>query len=490
MGYAAADLLRQMQQEGSGAQAVAGDQPDGPAAPWHVPQSTPPVDPAPAQVAPPPAWSAGAQAAQSSAPAAGGATPHIPIHEARTIGIDQNILSKELGLLAPPPAAPSPLAPPAPVPPAPAPLSVPSPWSAQGAPAPFGGAPDPFAAPGPGTPFGPPAQGTPQPAQHGSFGSAPFAAPPGPGAPFAAPPGPGTPQPPRTNGQPASRKSQPLQTPPYLASQTAARMISPQEPWADTLGTLMLVLGIALIACFVLPWRLSPDVSFSWSVLAAGPGKLRLSPLLIAGTGVLAVVLSLLPLTVLARGIAAAALGLVPLAILGLVVEPLHWTSPIEVLASATLVSGLLLRSEYSTALTARVLVTVGVVCTLFLWVLPQNGHVPLATAFDSIASAPIRVKIVTIFELLWIVPVLLALLAWLPAPSTGGAKILAWVLITEPVAMSVLRLLVGTPPSGLAEVLKAGLYPQLLAPVALMAWRALTGYGLATVVAKRLEHR
>lgn len=281
---------------------------------------------------------------------------------------------------------------------------------------------------------------------------------------------------------------QPLQ-PPYLASQTAARMVSPQEPWAETMRTLMLVLGIALLACFVLPWRLSPEVWFSWNTLAAAPIRHKLEPLLVAGTGVLAVILALLPSSVLARGLAAALLGLVPLAITGLFLPAFAWTSILQIAATSCLITGLLLRSEYPSALTPRVVATTGVLCALLLLLVPRDGSVPLAALSDTIASGPIRAKVLAIFDVMWVVATLLSLLVWLPPPNALSAKILAWLLITQPVLVALVTLIVGTPSSSLGGTLAQELHGVLLAPVSALAWRALMGYGAATVVAKRLEH-
>ena len=283
-------------------------------------------------------------------------------------------------------------------------------------------------------------------------------------------------------------QAQPAQ-PPYLASQTAARMGSPQEPWAETIGTLMLVLGIALITCFVLPWRLSPGVAFSWDILLAAPPRQKLEPLLIAGTGVLAVVMSVLALGVLVRGIATAILGFVPLAITSVFLPAFHGTGILHLVAASGLITGLLLRSEYPSALTPRLIATVGVLCALLLLVLPRDGNVPLVALFQTIAGGPIRAKLMAITGLLWAVLTLLALLVWLPQPGALPAKILAWTIIAQPLAISLIALFVQTPLGGLVDVLKQQLHGMLLAPLAAVAWGALMGYGAATVVAKRLEH-
>lgn len=286
---------------------------------------------------------------------------------------------------------------------------------------------------------------------------------------------------------PAQRQSQ-ATPPPYLASQTPDRMGAPTEPWAESLKTLMLVFGIAMVACFVLPWAISPKASFSWDTLRSAQGAAKLGPLLIAGTGVLAVVLSLLPLTVQVRGIAAAALGFVPIALSGLVIGSFHWTVLLTLVGALTLVPGLLVRSEYHGAMLGRIMVTVGVACVLLPLLIPQGGSMPLVAMFKSLGALPGKMKVIPIIEVLWFAATLLALLAWLPAPGAAGTKILAWFFIAKPLADSVITTLITADPLG--ATIKAGLALMFWMPITLMAWTALTGYGVASVAGKSLEHR
>jgi hypothetical protein len=277
--------------------------------------------------------------------------------------------------------------------------------------------------------------------------------------------------------------------PPYLASTTIERMGAPQEPWAGLLSTLLLVFGIGLIACFVLPWSIGEEVSFSWTTIVHGPGAAKLAPLLIGLTGVLGVVFGLLPLDTVQRGIAAAAMAGLALMLQSMVVDGFSTTGLFGFLTALTLISGLLLRSEYQAALLPRVLTTVGVVFFLMLLLVPSGGQVPLAAHIGAVADMPGRMKIVAVLTLFWDVVPFLALLCWLPPPGAAGTKILAWLLITRPVVMSLITGLLLPYEGGLVAGLMGGIYGVFLAPVAWMAWTALLGYGVATVMGKQLEH-
>jgi hypothetical protein len=273
--------------------------------------------------------------------------------------------------------------------------------------------------------------------------------------------------------------------PPYLASQTAARMGAPQEPWADSLKTLMLVFGVALIACFVLPWALAPKVGFSWDVIRAAEGKTKLVPLLIGGTGLLALVLSLLPLAVPVRGGAAAAVGFVPLALGMLVLAPFHWHSLFLLIGALTLVSGLLIRSAYHSSMVPRVMVTVGVVCLLIPMLVPDAALIDL---FKGIGSAPGKAKVGILIALVFYVLAITGLiLTWLPTPSAMGTNIVAWLLILWPLVIALLVQLVLAGHMG--ERIKTDMFGLLWSPVTQVAWAALLGYGVASLVGKSLEH-
>lgn len=276
----------------------------------------------------------------------------------------------------------------------------------------------------------------------------------------------------------------PHQAPPYLASQTAARMGAPQEPWAESLKTLMLAFGIALVACFVLPWVLAPKVGFSWDVIKMAQGKAKLQPLLIGGTGLLAVVLALLPLTVPVRGIAAAAIGFVPVALMATVLATFHWQSLLLLASALTLVSGLLVRSEYPGSMVPRLMVTMGVACMLVPAFLQDAS---LIDQVKVIGKVPGKEKVAILVNL---VPHALALiglvLTWLPSPGAMGTHVVAWLFIIWPIAESLIDL--GLAGSGAGALIKSDMFHVFWLPITLMAWNALTGYGTASAVGKSLE--
>ena len=277
--------------------------------------------------------------------------------------------------------------------------------------------------------------------------------------------------------------------PPFLASQTPARM-APAEPWAKTLTTVMLIYGGLLILCFVVPWKLSPDLAFSWDVLEKPnlAATSKLMPLMIGGSGLLGVVLALLPLTVSARGVAAAFLGIVPIGLHSFLLSEISWQGVVGFVGILTLISGLLVRSEYYASLTARIMVTIGVLCALVPFLVPVGDSLPIVELFKEIGTAEGKAKVVPILRITWLFITLLALLAWLPSPSSAGAKILAWIFIFQPFIERLSATLIATEPSALVDTAKASLDTFILLPIVWMAWYALTGYGVASVTGKSLE--
>jgi len=366
-----------------------------------------------------------------------------------------------------------------------------------GPPGGFGGPPPGMGGPPPGG-FGgpPPGYGGPQ---HSPYGGPPPGGPGGYGGP---PPGYGGPQqgyggpqhspyggpPPGYGGHPATEPVRPIPggRPPYLASESGRRAANPVEPWAETLKTLMLVFGVLLVACFVAPWKVEPGHTiFSWTLLGTSgvPTSMKVLPILFAVTGVLAVVLGALPLATQVRAFAAAGIGLAP-TIYRAVDPPFVWQELVMVIGSVTLVSGLLIRSQYTGAMLGRIMTTIGAVCVLLTILIPEGGgDPPLIGAFKALGSNH------TVPALLLIVPALLALVSmvvWLPSPGHVGAHIIAWVFIVWPLIASILMLLNG---GGVGAALKANLDGVLYVPMAAMSWAALVGYGVASAAGKQLEH-
>lgn len=280
---------------------------------------------------------------------------------------------------------------------------------------------------------------------------------------------------------------QPLPTapPPYLASQTAARAGHPIEPWKDALRLWMFVWGALTLAAFATPVHSDP-IAFNWDAIIHAPGSAKLPPLIMAAVGVLAVVIGGVPLAPMARGALAAVLGLAGIFVPTFVGGMPSWTTLVGLAAMLTLVPGLLVRNEYTDSTLARVLVTIGVVCTLVPVVVPVHGEVPLVELFKGLIDAPGEAKIVPALELGLLVIAVMSLLAWMPGPATGGAKVFAWLLILWPTLITQIAMLaVG---GHVADAIKHSPFQATMEWVPVAAYFVLVGYGLATVIGKQLE--
>jgi len=280
---------------------------------------------------------------------------------------------------------------------------------------------------------------------------------------------------------------QPLPTapPPYLASQTAARAGRPIEPWKDALKIQMFVWGALTLIAFVTPLATHP-MAFNWDAIIHAEGSAKIGPLLLAAVGILAIALAVIPMAAAPRGVLAAVLGLagifVPIFLHGM--PP--WQVLIGLVATLALVPGLLVRNEYVESMFARILVTIGVVCVLLPLVLPEHGEVPLVAMFKALMDAPGKAKIGPLLELGLVVIAVMSLLAWMPGPATGGAKVFAWLLILWPTLITqVVMLLVQ---GHIGDVVKESPFMATMAWAPAAAYFVLVGYGLATVFGKQLE--
>jgi hypothetical protein len=295
-------------------------------------------------------------------------------------------------------------------------------------------------------------------------------------------------------GRPETEQVRPLAAPPYLASQTAARMHAPVEPWDSTLRMVMIIYGVALIAAFAAPWGVGGGKTlFAFTGLGDMPAVVKVSLILIPGTGILAVLFGALPLPAIGRGIAAALLGAIPV-LYGLIAPAiaggkLDAMSLIEVMGTLVLVGGLIVRSQYKGSMAARIMATVGALAVLAVFVIPQAKYgdkMGIQVMFDMLSDAPGKAKVRPIMDLLPFALALFSLLVWIPGPSGAGSIIIAWLWIVLPLLTAVVGLLVG---GEIGATLKAGLGHIIWVPTAAMAWIALLGYGSATVVGKQLEH-
>ena len=263
-------------------------------------------------------------------------------------------------------------------------------------------------------------------------------------------------------------------------------MNSPVEPWAGALRALMLGLGAMLLVGFAAPWSLSPELAFSWDRIAdATTTYERLAPIMLVATGLVAVLLAVLPVAAAGRGMAAAVVGAGAL----IAVEASSGVGLSYVatrVGTLALVAGLLLRSQYRSSMLARGVVTVAALVVILLWLIPEGGASPLVVAFGALGTdAPASFKIVIAAELFTLVLAAVALFAWLPAPSSAAADMLAWLVIARIPAVALLELVL-LPDAG--GQLSADLFGALIFPLATAAWLALAGFGAATLFGKTLE--
>lgn len=291
----------------------------------------------------------------------------------------------------------------------------------------------------------------------------------------------------------------PVASPPYLASQTAARAGRPIEPWKDSLPLMMFIWGGLLIAAFVTPLSTDP-MAFNWDAIIHAEGTGKLPPLVLAAVGLLTVVMAAIPLASGARGMMALLLGLAGVFVPVLIAGMPPWQMLVSTIGLVMLPMGLLARNEYRDAALPRILITVGAIAHLLPYLLPVNGSLPLVELFKLVIDAPGAAKIILILMLAQITLVVLSLLCWLPAPASGGAKMIAWLLILFPLVMHAAMLFLVGDPSNVTSTPYAGAMAWVAgggggeAAMAFgsvsigVAYLAITGYGGASVIGKQLE--
>jgi hypothetical protein len=163
-----------------------------------------------------------------------------------------------------------------------------------------------------------------------------------------------------------------------------------------------------------------------------------------------------------------------------------QWQELVMFLSALTLVSGLLLRHEYRGAQLGRIMATIGALCIIVVMLVPVGGgDPPIKAVITRLTDAPGKAKVMAIVDLLPFVLAVASLLVWIPAPSSAGAKVIAWLFILLGVIAGYSALLVR---GGLGDALKSSLNASLLSGWVAAAWAALLGYGLATVFGKNLE--
>ncbi|HRC56403.1 MAG TPA: hypothetical protein PKU97_10790, partial [Kofleriaceae bacterium] len=272
--------------------------------------------------------------------------------------------------------------------------------------------------------------------------------------------------------------------PPYLASQSADRAGRPVDPFRDGLRLVLFAFGILLVGAFCTPLSSAP--SFHWdALLADGDIQTKLPSLFLAVVGVMSIVFASLPLGSGARGafgasFAAAAI-VTPMALAG----ASDWRGLAFLGGSLLLVPGLLLRQEYREHILPRLLATLGVIAILATLLVPQGDTLPLVGFVKAVIDVPGQGKVAPLLNLVAIVVIVLSLLVWLPAPSSGGAKLFAWMLIFWPAVMHFQRLILS---EGFGEQLKQAPFASAMVWAPAVAYLAIFGYGLAAAIGKTLE--
>ncbi len=271
---------------------------------------------------------------------------------------------------------------------------------------------------------------------------------------------------------------------PYLSRpQTSAAR--PIEPWRDSLRVVMFGWGAITLLAFATPLSTDP-LLFNWDAIIHGEGLAKLTPLIVAAVGVLSLVLAGIPMVPLPRGILAALLGLAGYLVPVFVVGVPPWQALVAIAGMITLVPGLLARHEYVESMFPRLLVTIGVICTLLPFLIPNGGEIPLVSLFKGLLDAPGSAKLGPGLVVGFVAIAVVSLLVWMPGPATAGAKVLAWLVILWPTLIShVVEVVVK---GSLGDAIKAAPFDTVMKWAPGAAFLALVGYGLATVFGKRLE--
>ena len=298
--------------------------------------------------------------------------------------------------------------------------------------------------------------------------------------------------------QPPPQQARAAPIPPYLASQTAARAGRPIEPWQDSLRMMMFIWGGLLLAAFATPLALEP-MAFHWDVILEAPGKAKLAPLVLAATGLLSIVIGAIPLGAGARGAIAVVIGLSGVFAPAFVAGMPAWQNLVFMGGMLLLVASLLARNEYRDSTLPRILVTLAALAVLAPFLVPEHGDIPLVSAFKELVDAPGKMKIAVGLLLLPVVLAVASLLAWLPSPASGGARLLAWTLILLPLITHAVFLFVLGDPSMVENSPYRGAMQWVAGGAGGgkgfasafgigVAYLVITGYGLATLIGKKLE--
>lgn len=253
----------------------------------------------------------------------------------------------------------------------------------------------------------------------------------------------------------------------------------------------MFIWGGLLLLAFLTPTAIDPDLAFHWNTIIDGEGKAKIPPLLMAAAGLLGILLAIIPTSPPPRGLMAGLLGLV-----GFALPPILALSQgdfgLDQILTMTylvglllLVPGLLIRNEYRESILPRLFVTFGVLCVLALYLVPVNGNLGIVRIFEGIIDGEGKAKIGAIIGLVPLIYAVISLLAWLPSPSTGAGKVMAWLWITLfPLQELTSLLLMGH----IGDRVKGKPFEALMEWAPTSAYLVLLAYGFATVIGKKLE--
>jgi hypothetical protein len=282
------------------------------------------------------------------------------------------------------------------------------------------------------------------------------------------------------------------QPPPYHTSQTGiTRTGRPVDPWHRSLRIMMFVWGLLLLAVFAAPVQTRPDLTFLWKMLGDAPLSSLLGLMLFAVIGLASLVISALPMPSAIRGLIAALIGLTGVVVPILLTKVPPWTELTAMIGMLLLVPGLVIRSEYRDSLVARLMVTFGAIGLLAPALIPQDGTIPLVSVFKTLIDQPGLGKVMPALVLGQIMVIVMSLLAWLPAPITGGAMLWAWLVILWALVAEVATLLLTAHPIDLVVSQPSSFLSNWIVgggPGIGAAYLVLVGYGLATLIGKQLE--
>jgi hypothetical protein len=276
----------------------------------------------------------------------------------------------------------------------------------------------------------------------------------------------------------------PLPVSTYHGSETGRPGV-PIDPWRRGLRVMMIVWGAVMLAAVATPVSTDPLV-FQWDQIMARQGTPEIIIMMFGAIGLLGLLLGLIPMITLPRGIFAALLGLagfvVPIVLDG---ELPDWRHLMKLVAALCLVSGLLVRNEYTDSVLARILVTFGAACALLPYLVPADGQIVLIEDFKQVINLGGTDKVPALLVLAHLVIVLMSLLAWVPSPATGGAKVFAWLIIgwAAVIAYTFLAL-----DANIVTKIKTAPFDALVRWVPDTVCQVLAGYGIAAVIGKQLE--